>query len=107
MDKGQIQMIDKATQLRTFAEAVDKYVALTDLTNNTTKSWTVYSKDTLRSYLQSPYASTSQTQLRNLAKFLYTLSFPLRRLIQYFASLPDFSVYNIFTEYSLIEEPDE
>ena len=107
MNKDQIQMIDKTTQLRAFAEAVDKYVALTDLSSNTTKSWTVYSKDTLRSYLQSPYASTSQTQLRNLSKFLYTLSFPLRRLIQYFASLPDFSVYNVFPEYSLIEEPDE
>lgn len=105
--KEQIQMIDKTTQLRTFAEAVDKFIALTDLQSNTTKSWTVYSKETLRSYLQSPYSSTSQAQLRNLAKFLYTLSFPLRRFIQYFASLPDFSVYNIFPEYSLVEEPDE
>lgn len=105
--KEQIQMIDKTTQLRTFAEAVDKFIALTDLQSNTTKTWTVYSKETLRSYLQSPYSSTSQAQLRNLAKFLYTLSFPLRRFIQYFASLPDFSVYNIFPEYSVIENPDE
>ena len=107
MDKNQIQTIDKATQLRTFAEAVDKYIELLDLTSNTTKSWTVYSKDTLRSYLKSPYSSTSQAQLRNLAKFLYTLSFPLRRLIQYFASLPDFSVYNVFPEYSLMGKSNE
>ena len=106
-NKEKIQLVDKATQLKAFAEAVNQMIALTDLTSNTTKTWTVYSKDTLRSYLQSPYSPTSQTQLRNLAKFLYTLSFPLRRFIQYFAALPDFSVYKIIPEYSLVEDNDE
>lgn len=107
LNKEQIKTIDNITQLRTFAEAVEKYVELADLSSNSTKTWNVYSKDTLRSYLQSPYNATSQTQLRNLAKFLYTLSFPLRRLIQYFASIPVVSVYNVIPRYSFVEDNDE
>lgn len=107
LTKERAELADRATQLRAFFEAADSMIQTTDLTSNTTKSWTVFNKDTLRSYLQSPYSSTSQTQLRNLAKFLYTLSFPLRRLIQYFAAVPDYSVYKILPNYSLIEDNDE
>jgi hypothetical protein len=78
-----------------------------DLTSNTTKTWTVYNKETLRQYLQNPYTTNSQNALRNLAKFLYTLSFPLRRIVNYFASLPDFSAYKVNLDFSLVEDNDE
>ena len=92
---------------RQYAKAAEDILKLVDLTSNTTKTWTVFSKDTLRSYLQNPYAANSQDSLRNLAKFLYTLSFPLRRIINYFASLPDFSAYKINLDFSFIEDIDE
>ena len=79
-DKQELSKTEKMARFEAFAKAANDVISLTDLASNTTKSWTVFSKDTLRQYLQSPYAATSQTQLRNLAKFLYTLSFPLRRL---------------------------
>ena len=106
-NKTELQQTEMMAKFEAFAKAANDVISLTDLASNTTKSWTVFSKDTLRQYLQSPYAATSQTQLRNLARFLYTLSFPLRRLIQYFASIPDFSVYKVIPEYSLVEDNDE
>ena len=107
-DKKELEATEKMARFEAFAKAMnDAGISLTDLASNTTKTWTVFSKDTLRQYLQSPYNATSQTQLKNLARFLYTLSFPLRRLIQYFASLPDFSVYKVIPDYSLMEDNDE
>lgn len=93
--------------MKQFAKAMDDLLPLTDLMSNSTKTWTVFNKETLRSYMQNPYAASSQTSLRNLARFLYTLSFPLRRIVNYFASLPDFSAYKVNLDFSLIEDNDE
>ena len=98
------QLIDNMQQ---FAKAMDNILPLVDLTSNSTKTWTVFNKETLRTYMQNPYASSSQTSLRSLARFLYTLSFPLRRIVNYFASLPDFSAYKVNLDFSLIEDNDE
>jgi hypothetical protein len=102
-----IKFTESLDNVKQFADAADKILQLIDLTNSATKTWTVFSKDSLRTYLQNPYSANSQTNLRNLAKFLYTLSFPLRRIINYFASLPDFSMYKVNLDFSLIEENDE
>lgn len=102
-----LKFTENLDNMKQFADAADKILQLIDLTNSATKTWTVFSKDSLRTYLQNPYSANSQTNLRNLAKFLYTLSFPLRRIINYFASLPDFSMYKVNLDFSLIEEPDE
>ena len=103
----QLNFTENLDKMRQFADAADNILRLVDLTQNTTKTWTVFSKDSLRTYLQNPYATNSQTNLRNLAKFLYTLSFPLRRIINYFASLPDFSMYKVNLDFSLVEDNDE
>lgn len=102
-----IEFTEQLENMQQFAKAIDDMIQLTDLTSNSTKTWTVFNKETLRSYMQNPYAASSQTSLRNLAKFLYTLSFPLRRIVNYFASLPDFSAYKINLDFSLIEDNDE
>ena len=102
-----IKFVESLESMKQYAKAVEDVLKLVDLTSNSTKVWTVFSKETLRSYLQNPYASSSQSSLRNLAKFLYTLSFPLRRIVNYFASLPDFSAYKINLDFSLLEDNDE
>ena len=102
-----LQFTENLDKMKMFADAADKILQLVDLTSSATKTWTVFNKDSLRTYLQNPYSANSQTNLRNLAKFLYTLSFPLRRIINYFASLPDFSMYKVNLDFSLVEEPDE
>jgi hypothetical protein len=93
-------------QLKQFAKSYDEIFQLVDLESSNTKTWTVFNKDSLRSYLQNPYSTNSQTNIRNLSRFLATLSFPLRRLINYLASLPDFSVYKVIPNISMLEEPD-
>lgn len=102
-----LKFTENLEKLKQFAKSYDDVFKLINLESNTTKTWTVFNKDNLRSYLQNPYSVSSQTNLRNLSRFLYTLSFPLRRIINYFASLPDFSVYKVIPDISMIEEPDE
>lgn len=102
-----LKFTEKLENLKQYAKTYDDIFKLIDLTSISTKTWTVFNKDNLRSYLQNPYSAQSQTNLRNLSRFLYTLSFPLRRIINYLASLPDFSVYKIIPNISMIEEPDE
>jgi hypothetical protein len=102
-----LQFTERMENLKQYFKAVDNALQLVDLTSNAAKTWTVFNKDNLRTYLQNPYSSNSQSSLRNLAKFLYTLSFPLRRMINYFASLPDFSAYKVNLDFSIVEEPDE
>ena len=106
-EKNNLQFTENIERMKQFAKAADDILQLVDLTSNSTKTWTVFDKESLRSYMQSPYASSSQNSLRNLAKFLYTLSFPLRRIVNYFASLPDFSSYKVNLDFSLIEDNDE
>lgn len=98
---------EKMDNLKQYFAAVENALQLIDLTSSATKTWTVFNKDSLRTYLQNPYSSNSQANLRNLSKFLYTLSFPLRRMINYFASLPDFSAYKVNLDFSIAEDPDE
>lgn len=102
-----LQFTEMIENMKQFAKAMDDILPVTDLTSNATKTWTVFDKTALRSYLQNPYAASSQSSLRNLSRFLYTLSFPLRRIVNYFASLPDFSAYKINLDFTLIEDNDE
>lgn len=102
-----LQFIENLEKMKQFAKAYDDLLQLVDLTKNSTKTWTVFNKDNLRTYLKNPYSTVAQTNLRNLSKFLYTLSFPLRRIVNYFASLPDFSMYKINLDFSLVEDNDE
>lgn len=106
-DMENLRFTENLEAVKQYAKAVEDVLKLVDLTSNSTKTWTVFNKDTLRSYLQNPYAANSQASLRNLAKFLYTLSFPLRRIVNYFASLPDFSAYKVNLDFSIVEDNDE
>lgn len=106
-EKAELDFTEKLENMKQYAAAIDNVLQLVDLTNSTTKTWTVFNKETLRTYLRSPYSTNSQTQLRNLSKFLYTLSFPFFRIVRYFASLPDFSAYKVNLDFSLVEDNDE
>ena len=106
-NKQNLEFTEKFDRVRQYAEAYDKILKLVDLETSTSKTWTVFNKDNLRGYLQNPYSTSSQENLRNLSKFLYTLSFPLRRIVHYFASLPDFGAYKINLDFSLTEDNDE
>lgn len=106
-NKSNLEFIEKFDKMKQYAKAYDDVLQLINLASSSSKTWTVFNKEQLRGYLQSPYAASSQNSLRNLAKFLYTLSFPLRRIVNYFASLPDFSARKVNLDFSLTEDNDE
>ena len=78
-----LKFTERFEQMRKYAKALDDVLQLSDLANAATKSWTVFSKDSLRTYLQNPYSANSQTNLRNLSRFLKTLSFPYLQFYPY------------------------
>ena len=102
-----LKFTERLENMKQFVKALEDVIQLNDLASSTTKTWTVFNKDNLRTYLQNPYSANSQKNLIALSKFLYTLSFPLRRIVNYFASLPDFSAYKVNLDFNLIEENDE
>ena len=67
-----------------YAEAIEALQLLNPYKNQS-KSFTTFSKETLRSYMQNPLAYYKQ--LRNLSRFLYYRCHPYRRLINYNAQM--------------------
>jgi len=55
-------------------------ITLANLTKTENRTFTIFSKTLLRSYMQNP--KNNETNLRALSRFLYRLSYPYRRLIK-------------------------
>ena len=83
-EKENLQFTEQLENMKQYAKAVDDILKLVDLTSSTTKTWTVFSKDNLRSYLQNPY-KTSQNLLDS--SYAYTLN---RKLLQFHKNPSDF-----------------
>lgn len=90
-----------------WAKQVRDALNLIDLENIPTKTYTVYSKDSLRSYLKNPLSDSNAKNLRKLSQFLYVLSPQYRRIIAYFASQIDLSLYNVIPNVDMIEDNDD
>ena len=80
-DQERIAALQKDEISRAKFAAVKDVLQLIDLTSSKTQSYTVYSKDNLRTYLQNPSTEANQKNLRNLSEFLYTVSHVYRRLV--------------------------
>lgn len=101
------EFTQKQQMLKDFAKNAKDTLQLLDLQNPTTKSYTVYSKENLRTYLKNPLSESNQQNLRKLSQFLYHLSFQLRRIISYYASQVDLSCYNVVPNVSMTEKNDQ
>lgn len=72
----------------------DKAVQLANLSKpEPNRSYTVFNKDRLRTYLRNPKAN--EQGLRELSQFLYRMSFQYRRIIHYFSEMVDLSAYSV------------
>ena len=100
------EFADKQKKLA-WAEQLKNTLKLMDLENITTKSYTVYSKESLRSYLKNPLSDSNSQNLRKLSQYLYVLSPQYRRIISYFASMVDASLYNVIPNISVAEDNDD
>ena len=97
----------KQQQIEQFKQAAKAALQLLDLQNIPSKTYTVYSKDSLRTYLKNPLSDTNQKNLRKLSQYLYVLSAQYRRIISYFATHIDLTAYNVIPNISMTEDNDD
>ena len=95
-DQERIAALQKEEKNRARFAAVKDVLQLIDLTTSKTQSYTVYSKDNLRTYLQNPSTEANQKNLRNLSEFLYTVSHVYRRLVLNKANQFDAKSYIVY-----------
>ena len=95
-DQERIAALQKDEISRAKFAAVKDVLQLIDLTSSKTQSYTVYSKDNLRTYLQNPSTESNQKNLRNLSEFLYTVSHVYRRLVLNKANQFDAKSYIVY-----------
>ena len=109
--KHKAQDVARLTQeerLKQFAATVEQAVKLIDLESpNNYKTYQSFNKDNLRAAMQNPLTDANQKTLRKLAQYLYHLSFPLRRIIAYYASQIDTTAYTAIPNISMVEDYDE
>lgn len=95
-DQERIAALQKDEISRAKFAAVKDVLQLIDLTSSKTQSYTVYSKDNLRTYLQNPSTEANQKNLRNLSEFLYAVSHVYRRLVLNKANQFDAKSYIVY-----------
>lgn len=77
---------------------------LLDLSKTESRSYTIYSKEDLRNFIQNP--KQNESKIRNLARFLTRYSFQLQRLINYYAEMVCLDFQCVIPQMDLTEEYD-
>ena len=90
-------------QIAKFAKTKDA-LSLLDLTKNENRTFTIFSKDKLRTYMQNP--KSNESNLRALSQFLYRMSHQYRRLVHYYAEMIDLTAYSVIPIHNITEEND-
>ena len=99
-DTGYEYKRDRA-QIMTFAKMQE--ILQRNPTKNVTKTFTQYTKDLVKNYLQSP--ATNQDTIRDISRFLWRNSELYQQIIMYKASMPLYT-YNITPEHDFGEDID-
>lgn len=100
--------------IRTKHETYQKYqeafaatrdaIQLINLTQNESRTFVTFSRERLRQYMQNPKAN--EANLRQLSQFLYRMSHPYRRLINYQAMHVDLTAQSIIPLQDFTKERD-
>ena len=104
-EKERIEFLRRDERNKAAYAAVKDAMQLIDLTSNTSKSYSTYSRETLRSYLQNPVSESNQKNLRKLSNFLYTVSHVYRRLINFKACQIKLNAWTVYPDIILTEQP--
>ena len=104
-EKERIEFLRRDERNKAAYAAVKDAMQLIDLTSNTSKSYSTYSRETLRSYLQNPASESNQKNLRKLSNFLYTVSHVYRRLINFKACQIKLNAWTVYPDIILTEQP--
>lgn len=84
---------DKQITKLDYSKLVAEAMKLYDPSKTVSRTSTVFSKDTLRTYMQNP--ATNYKNIRNLSKFLYYRSQSYRRIINYNANMIDLGMRSV------------
>lgn len=95
------QQYDKKMELFAAAKQALQFL---DLTKNYTRTYTTFNKERLRTFLRNP--KSNEANIRALSRFLYRVSMPYRRLINYNAQQMDLTAMNIIPIINITEEND-
>ena len=102
---SEIKEFQKQERRKELYEKAQKAINLLDLTKNQTRSYTIYNKENLRTYMQNP--ASNENRLRNLSRFLYRVSQPYRRLVNYNAQQIDLTAMTIRPNINITEQNDK
>ena len=103
-EKEKMEFLRRDERNRAAFAAVKDALQLIDLASNTSKTYTTYSRDSLRSYLQNPSSESNQKNLRKLSNYLYTVSHVYRRLINFKASQIKLDAWTVYPDISLVDD---
>lgn len=105
-EKEKIEFLRRDERNKAAYAAVKDALSLIDLTQNKSITYTTYSRESLRSYLQNPASESNQKNLRKLSNYLYTVSHVYRRLINFKAYQIQLKSWTVYPDIPLVEEPD-
>ena len=86
-------VLEKYDRLKEMFAATNDALQLIDLTKTESRTYSTYSRDTLRTYLKSPFSY--QGQLRNLSRYLYRLCYEYRRICIFYATMICGDAFNV------------
>lgn len=78
-------------------------LTLNDITKTVSKTYTTYTKDNYRTYIQNP--KTNEKNLREMSRFFYRVSNPYKRLLRYYTSIPLF-YWNLLPRIDIDNPPE-
>ena len=81
--RKQIERLDQERYSATLSKLI-----LSDINKKPTKTYTQYTKEKYRQYIENP--TNYEKELRNMSNFLYRVSMPYRRFINYLSDIPLF-----------------
>ena len=98
---------EERKKMEAFANELKNVLQLFDPEKIPTRNTSVYSRETLRSYLKNPATESNNKNLRKLSNYLYTISHVYRRMINYKAHQINCKIWNAYPIISVTEENDE
>ena len=86
-------VLQKYDNLKEMFAATSDALQLLDLSKTESRTYSTYSRETLRTYLKSPFSY--QSQLKNLSRYLYRLCYEYKRICTHFANMICGDAFNI------------
>lgn len=99
--KAELSKLDRERRRQNYKAALSKLM-LSDISKKETRTYTEFTKEKYRQYIKNP--TTYEKELRNMSIFLYRVSMPYRRFINYLSDIPLF-YWNLQPQIDFRSEP--